>query len=253
LRVRLFCAFVVASVGVAFLVPRIPQDPAYHAFADRRAMFGVPNFLDVVSNAPFAVVGALGVLLAFRERTGAITERWERAAFATFFASIALTAAGSVWYHLAPDNASLIWDRLPIAVSLASLFAAVLGERAGMTAGRLLFAPLVIAAAASVVWWRQTELSGAGDLRFYGAAQIVLYLGIAALMLLFPPRYTGAGYLWAGWIAYALAKVFELLDAAIFALGGAVSGHTLKHLAAGFGGWCIFRMLQTRRTLRADA
>ena len=67
------------------------------------------------------------------------------------------------------------------------------------------------------------------------------------MLLLFPPRYTrGADLVGAlGW--YALAKIFEQLDAQVFAVGGVVSGHTLKHLAAAVAMYWIFRMLKRRR------
>ncbi|HSE49381.1 MAG TPA: hypothetical protein VLA96_09265, partial [Terriglobales bacterium] len=47
--------------GVFLLVPPIHQDPAFHQFADRRTLLGIPNGLDVLSNLPFVVVGLLGL------------------------------------------------------------------------------------------------------------------------------------------------------------------------------------------------
>ena len=51
-----------------------------------------------------------------------------------------------------------------------------------------------------------------------------------------------------GW--YVLAKVLERADAQVFALGGVVSGHTLKHIAAAAGaGWvlvALHRQLDSR-------
>jgi hypothetical protein len=52
---------------------------------------------------------------------------------------------------------------------------------------------------------------------------------------------------------YGLAKVFELLDVPIFRLGGIISGHTLKHLAAGLASWFICRHLSRRQVLEAPA
>jgi len=42
-----------AVVGV-FLQGPIPQDPAFHDFADQRVLFGVPHFWNVATNLPFA-------------------------------------------------------------------------------------------------------------------------------------------------------------------------------------------------------
>jgi hypothetical protein len=46
-----------ASLLGLLLVPAIPQDQAYHQFADQRTLLGIPNFWNVVSNIPFVVVG----------------------------------------------------------------------------------------------------------------------------------------------------------------------------------------------------
>ena len=45
--------FTLLAITVVFLLPPIPQDPAYHNFADQRTLYGVPNFWNVVSNLPF--------------------------------------------------------------------------------------------------------------------------------------------------------------------------------------------------------
>ena len=49
-----------ASLLGLLLVPAIPQDQAYHQFADQRTLLGIPNFWNVVSNIPFVVVGVVG-------------------------------------------------------------------------------------------------------------------------------------------------------------------------------------------------
>lgn len=45
-------------------------------------------------------------------------------ALAVLFAGVLLTSAGSTWYHLAPTNDSLVWDRLPMTLGFMGLFAA---------------------------------------------------------------------------------------------------------------------------------
>ena len=55
-------------------------------------------------------------------------ERWP---YALFFTSLVAVGAGSTHYHLAPDNETLFWDRLPMSVAFNSLFGTVLIERAG--------------------------------------------------------------------------------------------------------------------------
>ena len=241
-----------ALVAVA-LLPPIPQDPAYHAFADRRRLLGLPNALNVLSNVPFVLLGALGwrfLLTEGRQRAdGPLTEDWERSAFGILFAGIGLTGLGSAYYHLAPGNVTLFWDRLPLTIVFMSLFAVVIAERIGLAAGRRLLPLLLLVGAGSVLYWLLGELSGAGDLRPYLLVQFFPLVAVPLLLLLFPPRYTrGPDLVWAlAW--YALAKLFELLDAKIFAGGGIVSGHTLKHLAAAGAMYWILRMVELRRPL----
>jgi hypothetical protein len=81
---------------------------------------------------------------------------------------------------------------------------------------------------------------GAGDLRLYALVQFFPMLAIPLALALYPRRWLRGADLLIAVGVYALAKVFEALDAPIFALGGAVSGHTLKHLtAAGAAAWLL--------------
>ena len=245
-------AAVAAAVAIAVLSrPPIAQDQAYHVMADRRTLLGIPNALNVLSNIPFAVAGVLGLLTIFspRPRARPFNDPWERWPYAALFAGTALTTAGSAYYHLAPDNARLVWDRLPMTVGFMGLLTAVIAERSGLTLGRRLFVPLLAFGALSVAYWYWTELRGAGDLRPYALAQFGSLLVVLLLLVLYDARYSGTGYFFAGVGAYVAAKLFEMADQAIFSFGHLVSGHSLKHLAAAAGVGCIVAMLQTRATL----
>jgi hypothetical protein len=240
-------AVVAVCAVVVFALPPIPQALEYHQFADRRAFFGEPNFFDVVSNVPFAIVGIWGLAVAFRRQDhGIFASPWERRAYAVLFIGVTLTAFGSAYYHLAPDNDRLVWDRLPMAVGFMGLLTAIIAERVSASAARALLVPLLVVGCASVVYWHWTELQGAGDLRLYVLVQFGSLVVVVLLLLLYPPRYPGISYLVAGLIAYASAKVFESADRIIFDEVG-VSGHTLKHLAAAAGVACIVAMLHARR------
>jgi len=242
----------VAALVVAWLPP-IRQDLGYHQMADGRTLLGVPNALNVLSNLAFVAVGALGLwgLGRGESASGApFVEPSERWAYAVFFASLALTGLGSAYYHAAPDNARLLWDRLPLAATLMALFAATIAERLSVGAGVLLLPLLTALGLASVLQWYAGEVHGRGDLRLYGVVQFYPMLAIPLLLLLREPRYTGGGWLVAALGLYAAAKLFEALDAVIFDLGHVVSGHTLKHLAAALAGLAIWRMLYTRHPVR---
>lgn len=243
----------ILGLAVVAALPPIPQDPTYHAFADHRQFFGIPNFLNVASNLAFVLVGALGLRFAVTgaglRGEGPITERWEHAAVVIVFVGVGLTGFGSAYYHLAPDNERLVWDRLPMTLPFMALFALVIGERASPKLGRRLLVPLVLVGAASVLVWHLTERAGAGDLRPYAVVQFLPMVAVPLMLVLRPPRYSSSWRLWLVVALYAVAKLLEVGDVAVFAATGVVSGHTLKHLMAAVATWQLLVMLRMRRPL----
>ena len=247
-RVALLAAISAAAAGAVFLLPPIPQDPAYHNFADQRRLAGIANALDVLSNVPFALVGGMGLLLVRSSRKGLADPR-ERWPYAVFFLGVLLTSPGSAYYHLAPDSGRLVWDRLPMALAFSALLAAVLTERVSARTGPWLLATLALLGMGSVAYWHWTELLGRGDLRPYILVQFYSLLALALILFLFPPRYNRGADFAVALALYGLAKIFELLDAPVYNLGGLTSGHTLKHLIAAAAVYVLLRMLQHRKKL----
>jgi hypothetical protein len=235
--------------GIFF--PAMVQSQDYHLFADTRAVLAIENAADTLSNLAFLLVGALGIAFLWRERIAGGTHRFsspqEMWPYWLFFAGVALTSVGSAYYHLAPDDARLVWDRLPMTVAFMSLLAAMIAERISVRAGNLLLAPLVILGIASVAYWRWSALAGAENLRPYMAVQFGSIALVLAIALLYRSRYTRGAAIFAVAAAYGVAKVLESLDREIYALGDWVSGHTLKHLAAAAGVWLLLAALQRRR------
>jgi hypothetical protein len=245
MRTRLFfvIAFVALCVLGAALLPAMPQPSEYHQFADRRPGFGVANFLDVVSNIGFLAAGIAGLAVVIRDKTRfeAPAERWP---YGVFFMGLVLTAAGSAYY--APTNESLFWDRLPMTIVFTSLVAAQVVDRISVRAGLALLLPLLVLGVGTVVYWIETERAGAGNLMPYAVLQgssVALLLLVAWLR---PSRYTRGNDIYWVFGAYAIAKVLEVFDREIFAVGNFVSGHSLKHLAAAVAGLVICRMLWLR-------
>jgi len=221
------------SLALLLLLPPILQNQSYHGFADVRTVLGVPNFWNVVSNIPFVVVGAVGLARCHRD-----------AATTIVFASIFLTGAGSSYYHWSPDDDTLFWDRLPMALAFMALLAGAIGERVSAKAGAILLWPLLAIGVVSLLAWRWS-----GDLRLYGWVQFFPVLTLPLMFLLLPPKYTGTGYWIVAAVLYLLAKLFEYLDVAIYSIGHLVSGHTLKHLAAAAACFTILLYFQTRRPI----
>lgn len=246
----LLLAPAVAIAISALLLAPIPQPLTYHNFADHRAWLGIANFGDVLSNLPFAIVGVLGLIVLFTPGRTKFLDPRERWPYFVMFASLILTAWGSAYYHLAPDNGRLVWDRIPIMIVFMALLAAVIAERVSVNAGLMLFPALEALGVASVLYWRSSELRGHGDLRFYAAVQVYAIL-ILLLALLLPPRYTRGSDFAAVVGFYALAKALEEGDRQVFAVGHFVSGHTLKHLAAAAAGYWVLRMLKKRQPIFA--
>ncbi len=230
------------------LMPPLPQDPAYHDFADQRAFFGVPHFWNVVSNLPFAAVGLLGCwwLVRASGRSRAFVEPRERVAYFAFFLGEFLTCFGSAYYHSAPSNPTLVWDRLALSLMLTSLFSIVVAEFVSVRVGRVLLVPMLVLGLFSVLYWGWGESAGRGDLRFYILVQFYPLLAIPLIILLFPSRYSHGGALLAAWVLYAAAKGCEHYDWQIQALTGFWSGHTFKHLVAAGASYVPLHALRRR-------
>ena len=227
-RLGLVGAALVAGLLAAFSQPPIAQGPAYHAFADERVIGGVPNFWNVVTNLPFLLVGAFGL-----SRIARLLRPQLRREFVLFSTGVLLVAFGSSYYHLAPSNATLVWDRLPMTIGFMALFTLVVRDRLSESVGRRALWPLIAVGASSVLYWFSTELQGQGDLRAYLVVQFLPMLLIPLILL----SGAGAGGLRASWIwatlaIYLVAKQAESYDRALYVLTGLLSGHSLKHLVA---------------------
>jgi len=240
-------AFTLLAVAAAFLLPPLPQPLDYHDFADQRGALGIRNFFDVVSNAAFLLAGLAGLFVVFsgRARFEFPAERWP---YAVFFVGVLLTAAGSAWYHLAPGNETLFWDRLPMTIAFMGLISSQVVERISVRAGLVLLGPMLLAGLASVFYWIATERAGAGNVLPYALLQGYAVFVMLVMAALLRSRYTRANdlYFIFGW--YVLAKLLEFFDAQVLAYSHLVSGHTLKHVAAAVAGLVVCRML-TQRTL----
>ncbi|KAL0365054.1 UNVERIFIED_CONTAM: hypothetical protein Sangu_0603000 [Sesamum angustifolium] len=194
---------IVCFVVLMLVTPAIPQSQEYHDFADQREFFGIPNTLNVISNFPFFIVGLIGLVLCYYKNYFKLSLQGELCGWTFFFMGVAAVAFGSSYYHLKPNDARLVWDRLPMTVAFTSIIAIFIIER--------FF----------------------DDLRPYALVQFVPCIAIPIMAILLPPMYTHSAYwLWAAGF-YLLAKIEEAADQPIYSLTHhIVSGHTLKHLCA---------------------
>jgi hypothetical protein len=250
-RTLWFVALTAISLLAAFLLPAMRQPLEYHDFADHRHALGVDNFLDVVSNGGFLIAGLWGLFIVFggRARFEFAGERWP---FAVFFLGVLLTALGSGYYHLAPDNETLFWDRLPMSIAFMGLVSSQIVDRINVRAGLFLLLPMLLLGVASVVYWRATERMGEGNVLPYVILQGYSVLVLLLLAMLNPSRYTrGSDIYWVfGW--YMLSKLLETFDTEVLALNHVISGHTLKHFAAAAAGFTVCHMLLHRKLKRRE-
>ncbi len=216
----------------------IPQDRGYHVFADTRSCLGLPNCGNIASNLAFFATGIAGVWWCRHHPDNGATGSWT-----VFFTGVALVFFGSGYYHYAPGDNPLVWDRLPMTVAFMGLFTALLSEHLGSsTIERKLLIGTLAAGIASVLWWKVSD-----DLRVYIWVQLTPLLVIPYVITVFPGRYTHRHYLLYGVGFYALAKVAEYYDRGVYALtSSVVSGHTLKHLLAAMATVCVLLMLARR-------
>jgi hypothetical protein len=220
--------------------------PAPHGYADQRVLWGVPNAMDALSNLPFAMAGLAGAWLLWRlpaEGPGLV----QRALAGLFCAGLVLTAAGSAWYHLQPDDARLALDRFAMSMAFAGLLglaaAGTVSDRAGAALG---LAVLLLGPLAVLAWSRGGNVLPWAVVQFGGMVLLLAFALVQSRPTALQPR-------WA-WVlaAYALAKLFEAQDHAVYALSGqTVSGHTLKHLIAALAALPV--LLALRRGARSAA
>jgi hypothetical protein len=229
-------------VALMLLHGPIRQLEHYHEFADHSFWAGIPHAADVLSNLGFALVALWGAFRLWPKRNhAAVRAGWID--YSVFLIALLLTSVGSTYYHLAPDDWRLVWDRLPIALACAALLAGVRAQLVPRVNAKSEVIGLTMFAFASVAWWYVGQLGGSGDLRPYLLLQ-------AAPLVLIPlwQAIHGASRgdrLWFGFalVLYVLAKIAEVHDHEIQSTLGWITGHTVKHLLASAAAWVLVTRL----------
>lgn len=228
----------IISLVYIFSRPVIIQDLAYHNFIDSRPIWGIPNFFDVISNILFLVFGLMGLIATIKNKQLITKKSW-----IVFFVGVILVAPGSAYYHWAPDNHTLVWDRLPMTIGFMALYIALLAEHINPKLEMLLI-PCCLLGLISVFWWDYSQ-----DLRLYYWVQMAPIFSIPVVLALFTSRYTGKIWFLVVLAFYLLAKIVEHRDPEVFSLtNGIMSGHTLKHILAAVAILFLWYMINTRKT-----
>ena len=231
----LLCAGI---VGFFFLKP-IPQSQDYHQFVDSRTWMTIPNFINVVSNIFFAIIGICGIYSLKNYQP-----TFEKNVYLVFFAAIFIVAFGSAHYHWAPDNKSLVWDRIPITIAMMSFVTAIIADRISLPLAKWIWFPLILLGIFSVLYWYTSELHNHGDLRLYIFTQVFPCLFIPVTLLFYPKHDV---YLWLGLFTYIIARISEYYDHFIFNFSmQLISGHSLKHLLMALAVFFIYLNINTK-------
>jgi hypothetical protein len=236
--------FVALFALVRLVLGPLPQWASYHDLADTRTLGRIPRAGDVLTNLSILAAGLWGATLGPR----LVGNGDERIAWRALVAATVATAIGSTWYHLDPSNATLVWDRLPMSLVMASLLALVLADRVDTRFAREGLVPFSLVAAGSVLYWAATEAFGRGDLTAYLILRVGTGAGVVVLLILRPGRTRGARWLWAAIALDVAMTLAERYDGPIYAAtDGIASGHNLKHLIAGGVLACVFAWLVRRK------
>lgn len=235
-------AFVLAVFAIAG--PHVGNPVGYHHFVDERSWFAVPHAGDVLSNVAFLVAGVVGMRSLWRLPARSLTNM-ERAMAALFFAGLMATSACSSWYHLHPDDARLMVDRSGMAIAFAGMVGLAVTTRVGERAGALTGLGLLLIAPWTIHISASGELLPWAVLQFGGMAALCALACLRPLSIALAPSWIAIA------LIYAVAKVAELGDAAVFEVTGhVVSGHTLKHVIAAFAAWPLIAALNARRSVQ---
>ena len=237
--------------ALAMCLPRMQLPAGYHDFADQVAWGVLPYARDVLTNLAFAIAGWVllwqGMKYSRNMQDDAARHRLVPAVQAAAW-GLVLTALCSGIYHLRPDAAGLAIDR----IGMSAAFAGVVGL---LVADRLATVRVVPAMAAALLLGVACVMSD--FLNGNMTPWVIFQVGVSGLMLLAPwvTRRQGErdglqqpvlGIAW--WqvlVFYALAKLCEMGDQAVWQWTGAIiSGHSLKHIVAAAAVWPVVRALQ---------
>ena len=236
-------------LAAALLGRSVAQPAHYHDFADQRSWGWLPHAMDVLSNLPFALWGMVGIWALLRAVRVQVVSAPAAAMAGLFFGGLWVTAAVSAAYHLQPGDAGLAWDRGGMVLAFAGLLGLAAMRAVSARAGMELATAVLVLGPLSVYAW-----SLSGNVLPWAVLQgggMVLILVFACLR---PAQAWELPVRWGLVIAiYALAKLFELGDHAVYGwTGHLVSGHSLKHVVAACAAWPVVSALLTAREIRAE-
>jgi hypothetical protein len=224
------------AIGAAlqFVWP-LSQPASYHHFADERSLGMLPNASDVLSNLVILAAGLVNFWWVIRH---APRPPLQFPAMVVAGPGLILTAFGSAYYHAAPSDATLVWDRLPMTIVFAGILAMLWTSVTRQRVGWVQMLILVAVSLGTIEYWLAFDSLWPYAILQFGGLAVVVGMTVA--------RKVDAPFAWVMVIVfYGVAKVFESLDWQIWALTGhLLAGHALKHIASGFAGAALLLIAQ---------
>lgn len=226
---------VLALATVYLIWPHLPSaDRAeYFQFADQRIILGIPNFMDVISNFGFLIVGVYGAVTTYKNKS--LSKFYSIMGY-LISAAIVFTFLGSSYFHLNVTTERLFWDRLPMSFAFGSIVTLLAVDRLKVKQPLLLGVFIIGAALISVIGWRLEWFS----LKPYLVTQFGSILLSIAIISIRKKGFVENRYVWLCIGFYAMAKFFEHFDTQIYSLGELISGHSLKHIISAVGIYYLF-------------
>lgn len=224
----LLASVLLFAIGAAlqFVWP-LSQPASYHHFADERSLGILPNASDVLSNLVILAAGLLNLGWVIRH---ASRQPSQFPGMLVAAPGLILTSFGSAYYHAAPSDATLVWDRFPMTIVFAGILAMLWTSVTRQRVGWVQMLILVVVSVGTVGYWLAFDSLWPYAILQFGGLAVVVGMTVA--------RQVDALFAW--WMVivfYALAKVFETFDWQVWALSGHLfAGHALKHVASGIAG-----------------
>lgn len=236
LKNYIFWAVLFLPLALLYIIGSpITQAQEYHQFADQKPFFGVPNFHNVMSNIPFLLTALIG-FYDYKKNPDSYSVSW-----LAYFFGVLLVAPGSAFYHLAPTDFTLIWDRVPMTIAFMGIMSCVLSELYNIKAEKKLLAFLVIFGMYTVAHWVFFN-----DLRIYFWVQLSPIIAFLYVSIAIPTKSLKTKHLLIAVFFYILAKLTEKYDGEIYETIN-YSGHSIKHLLASVA---IYALIVMKRPLK---
>lgn len=227
----LLTAFILQDKGLLIT----PHD--YHHFVDNRTALGIHNLMDVISNAPFLVIGTLMLRSSyFESQLKYKKENYDSLSLIIISLGTLLVGMGSAYYHWNPTDNTLVWDRIPMAIVFSGVITYVIQKLdllpKQINIKKFELSYLLLSLSSVLIWYVGTLLNH----NWLALYVFIQFGGMILLCYLAGSSYSIENKILLNTILkvmliYVLAKLTEHYDGLIYHLDNEwISGHTIKHL-----------------------